>query len=105
LTFVSGTRGSLVSEGPDFRSQSVSLHTAKGVAFPVLEGAWFPDGFHGTMGELLTAIEAGREPTHNARNNLRSLSLAFAAIASAERQGPVAAGSVERLVDEAFGPP
>jgi hypothetical protein len=29
---------------------------------PTLEGNWFPDGFVGSMGELLVALEEGREP-------------------------------------------
>jgi hypothetical protein len=35
------------------------------------------------MAELLCAIEEGRDPVNNARDNLRGLSLCFAAIASA----------------------
>ncbi|MFA6242477.1 MAG: Gfo/Idh/MocA family oxidoreductase, partial [Candidatus Hydrogenedentales bacterium] len=36
-----GTKGVLVSYGPDMNSQTVQLHTANGVATPVLEGDWF----------------------------------------------------------------
>jgi predicted dehydrogenase len=55
------------------------------------EGAWFPDGFGGTMGELLCAIAEGREPYNSARHNLRSLELTLAACASADADGaPVA---------------
>ena len=54
-----------------------------GQAQPRLEGSWFPDGFHGTMAELLCAIEENREPSNSAANNLQSLALAFAAMASA----------------------
>ena len=35
------------------------------------------------MGELLCAIEEGRAPINSARENLHSLALCFAAIASA----------------------
>lgn len=95
--FVAGSRGAISSSGPDQDHQQVELTTASGVARPKLVGAWFPDGFHGTMGELLCAIEEKREPMHSARNNLASLALCFAAVASAERGKPVVPGSVRQL--------
>jgi hypothetical protein len=45
----------------------------------------------------LCAIEENRTSTINARNNLRSLELCFAAVASAESGMPVAPGSVRRM--------
>ena len=98
-TFVAGTRGAASSEGPDLNVQSVTLATAEGRARPALTGKWFPDGFHGTMGELLCAVEQKREPLNSARNNLKSLELCFAAIASASAHAPVAPGSVRKLRD------
>ncbi len=96
-TLVAGTDGTILSIGPDSRHQKLTLHTAAGQAAPDLEGCWFPDGFHGTMGELLTAIEENREPTNGARENLRSLELCFAAVASAETGRPVVPGTVRKL--------
>lgn len=56
-----------------------------------LDGAWFPDGFAGTMGELISAIAEDREPFNSALHNLLSLELTLAAVRSAERDGePVA---------------
>lgn len=49
------------------------------------------------MGELLCAMEEDREPSHSAENNLASLELAFAAIASAESGRPVKPGTVRKL--------
>jgi predicted dehydrogenase len=49
-----------------------------------LDGAWFVDGFAGTMGELLCAIAEDREPSNSARNNLATLCITQAAMASAE---------------------
>ena len=83
--------------GPDPKHQTVTLYTPEGHATPKLEGQWFPDGFHGTMGELLSAIEENREPINSARNNLKSLALCFAAVASAERHEPVVPGTVRTL--------
>jgi predicted dehydrogenase len=81
-TFVAGTSGSLVADGPDLSAQTVALTTAEGIARPLLEGQWFNDGFRGTMGELLCAVEEAREPSNSARGNLFSLALAFAAVRS-----------------------
>jgi predicted dehydrogenase len=96
-TFVAGTEGSAVSEGPDLEDQAVTLYTEDGYASPDLDGTWFPDGFQGAMAELLSAIEADREPTNSARNNLRSLELSFAAVASAEDHEPKVPGEVRTM--------
>lgn len=102
-TLVVGNHGAAQSEGPTSEHQRVELTTARGVARPRLKGAWFPDGFHGTMAELLSAIAENREPTHSARNNLASLALCFAAVASAERGEPVVPGTIRKLPDDAAG--
>jgi predicted dehydrogenase len=95
-TVISGTEGTIVSEGPSLSEQSVTIYTAEGHAKPMLEGTWFREGFHGAMAELLCAIEAGREPVNNARTNLRGLSLCFAAIASAAEGGVRLPGGVRK---------
>jgi len=81
-TAIVGTRGTVSSRGPDLGVQSVELHTEAGVARPELRGTWFNDGFAGTMGELLCAIEEDREPLNSARGNLASLRLCMAAVRS-----------------------
>lgn len=96
-TFVAGTRGTLMSTGPDLGTQTVTLVTEAGAATPALHGTWFNDGFKGTMGELLCAIEENREPRNSARNNLASLALCFAAIASANENTPKEPGTVRVL--------
>ena len=48
------------------------------------------------MGELLRAVEEKREPMNSARNNLKSLELCFAAIASAAAHQPVVPGIREK---------
>jgi predicted dehydrogenase len=95
---VVGSRGTLRSIGPSLSTQRVTLHTADGMMTPVLEGSWFPDGFQGAMAELMCAIEEEREPANSARNNLRTLALCFAAVASAER------GTAQPIADEVRGP-
>jgi predicted dehydrogenase len=94
-TVICGSRGTLRSFGPSLSEQTIVLHTADGEARPALEGTWFLNGFQGAMAELVCAIEDGREPTHNARDNLASLALCFAALASADSGGqPVVPGTV-----------
>ena len=96
-TYVTGSLGTISSSGADLRHQKVTLTTARGKASPRLYGAWFSDGFHGTMGELLSAIEEDRQPANSGRENLKSLALCFAAAASAERHKPVVPGSVRKM--------
>lgn len=96
-TYVAGTKGSITSVGPNLLEQKVTLFTAKGFGSPRLRGSWFPTGFHGAMAEFLCAIEEKREPSNGARDNLKSLALCFAAVASAEEGRPVAPGSVRRM--------
>ncbi len=96
-TYVAGSRGSLESLGPSLSEQSVTLYTADGFAQPDLQGTWFLQGFHGTMAELLCAIEENREPLNNARDNLRGLAICFAAIASAAQGMPQVPGLIRKL--------
>ncbi len=96
-TLVSGSKGIIRSAGVNLKAQRLEIITDDGIVSPHLEGTWFPDGFHGTMGELLSAIEEKREPSHSARNNLRSLELCFAAVASSLSHEPVVPGTVRKL--------
>ena len=96
-TYIAGSKGSLQSDGPDLGKQNVSLTTGDGIAYPKLEGAWFNDGFRGSMGELLCAIEENREPINSARENLLSLEMAFAAVQSRISCREVEIGSVRSL--------
>lgn len=96
-TVLVGTEGTIQSTGPGLQDQTVTLFTDEGTASPTLEGKWFDDGFHGSMGELLCAIEEDRQPYNNAVDNLRSLALAFAAIGSAHDGQPKRPGEVRIL--------
>lgn len=96
-TFVTGTKGTLSSIGPNIRKQKVVYTTAGGSGSPRLHGRWFFDGFHGTMAELLCSIEENREPTNSAQSTMPSLALCFAAIASAGEHETIVPGEVRRL--------
>jgi predicted dehydrogenase len=96
-TFVTGTDGTIESTGPDLDKQTVTLTTPKGYGRPHLSGKWFDDGFHGTMAELLCAIEEKRQPTNNARDNLQSLALCFAATRSADTGKHQVPGRITRM--------
>lgn len=84
-----GEKGALYSEGGVCGPQAVTHFSSAGQASPKLSGAWFPDGFRGAMGELLCAIEEGREPENGAMDNLKSLSICLAATRSADERRPV----------------
>jgi predicted dehydrogenase len=55
-----------------------------------LEGHWFPDGFAGSMGELMCAINEEREPFHSLAHAALTLRASLAACQSAERRGAIA---------------
>ena len=96
-TIIVGTEGTLISTGPDLKQQQVTLYRGQDAQTPELSGTWFPGGFHGTMGELLSAIEGGRESEISAANNLHSLALCFAAVHSAEQGKTIVPGSVTQI--------
>ena len=52
-----------------------------------LDGKWKPQGFAGSMGELLCAIAEEREPFNSARNNLLTLQRTFDACQSLVKDG------------------
>ena len=58
-------------------------------ACPRWEEAWFPDAFAGPMGELLLALEEGREPTISGADNLRTMALVDAAYRSVQERRAV----------------
>lgn len=97
FTYVTGSAGTITSAGPDLGKQKVTLYTEKGYGSPALESSWFPAGFHGTMAELLCSIEEDRQPSNNARANLNSLAVCFAAVASAEYGQPKVPGEVREM--------
>jgi predicted dehydrogenase len=96
-TYIGGSKGSLVSDGPNLGEQHLRVYTETGEAHPKLEGKWFNDGFGGAMGELLCALEQNRSPLNNARDNLRSLELCFAAIRSSRDGKAYAPGEVRHV--------
>lgn len=96
-SYVAGTHGVLLSNGTGNQNQTVTLETEGGRFQPQLLGKWFPDGFRGTMCELLSSIQEGRPSEIDASDNLKSLGLCFAAIQSARTQLPQTPGKVRRL--------
>jgi predicted dehydrogenase len=98
VTTIVGTKGTLRSRGPGLNDQpKMEVFLEQGQVEVPLEGCWFESGFQGTMGELLCAIEKGREPNHSARDNLRSLALCFAALKSADTGQPCIPGEVRSI--------
>ena len=97
VTTIVGTEGLLRSRGPGLNEQSgIDLFMESGHSRASLEGCWFESGFQGAMGELLCAIEENREPLHSAENNLRSLELCYADLASANSGEVIKVGTVRK---------
>ena len=72
VTTVVGTKGTLRSRGPGLNDQPMmEVFTEEGECKVPLEGNWFENGFQGTMGELLCAIEEDREPENSAKNKTK----------------------------------
>ena len=85
---ICGEKGTLRSHGDTWNTHTITLETADGIACPELHGDWLTNGFQGTMMELLSSIEHRRTPENNARTNLKSLALCFAAMHSADTLSP-----------------
>ena len=100
-SYITGSLGTASSGDSGNKQQQVTLYTAAGVAQRKLTGCWFPDGFHGAMGELLSAIAEGREATNSGEQNLTGLATCFAAIHSAETGEVVVPGKIRKLADGA----
>jgi len=95
--FIGGTKGSIICSGPDLGHHILEIRTKNGAYRPNLQGSWFPDGFHGTMGELLCAIKEKRIPWNNARDNLKSLQLCFAACVSADKGKAIEPTTINKI--------
>lgn len=87
-----GSKGTLRGIGNVNKIDEVEFANAKGTVKIPLQGQWFPDGFRGTLGEFLRAIEEDRESSISAADNLRTLELCFAVVASADTGQPVKPG-------------
>ncbi len=84
--WIHGTEGTIrgsVLRGTDFVEVERGAQLTR---FP-LEGQWFPDGFAGAMGELLSAVAEDREPENSAEHVLVSVRLGVAAVDSAGQGG------------------
>ena len=99
-TYLAGSEGSILSWGPDEKNQTLQIENSLGKFQPQLEGHWFPDAFRGTMGELLCSLEEDRPCEIAAENNLKSLELCFAAVASSMSGTPVEVGKIRKLQPE-----
>ena len=85
LWFLDGTHGSaLLSDPPGTAKLSLSFKDSpEQVQTFEIAGTWGYEGFAGSMGEMLLALEEGREPECSGRDHLESLRMAFAAVESA----------------------
>lgn len=56
---------------------------------PKFSRMWFPDAFSATMGELMCAVEEGREPSNSGRDNLGTMRAVMAAYRSIDEKREV----------------
>ena len=80
-----------------YTSPSSLRHAAKGdegFTTAQLDGSWFPDAFKGTMLDLLTALQEGKSPMLNGRENLKTIALVDAAVRSSREQCRVRLNSI-----------
>jgi predicted dehydrogenase len=63
---------------------------------PTWTESWFPDAFAGTMGQLLIALESGKEPAISGRDNLNTMALVDAAYASAREARAVTIAEIKK---------
>jgi predicted dehydrogenase len=80
--FLDGTQGSAVASQSELVLATRDDARHKHVF--AIQGAWFPDAFGGSMGELMTALAEGREPLTSGRDNLNSVKIAYAAVESSQ---------------------
>ncbi len=96
---IKGTNGALynypVGRGDTISFLSKQLSADTWIS-PTLEGKWFPHAFLGSMGELMLAVEEGREPGNSVEDNLDTLRMVFAALRSVEEQRPVWLGEIDQ---------
>lgn len=86
---IEGTKGTITHTGHSLGGDMVTVHTEDGTEEVALEGDWAHQGMHGTMGELLRAIESDNLPSNTAAHSLTGLALCFAAVRSARLNEPV----------------
>ena len=53
---------------------------------PKFSRMWFPDAFSATMGELMCAVEEGRQPSNSGRDNLGTMRAVLAAYRSIDEK-------------------
>ena len=94
---VTGSEGAIAGTGPALGANAVGFTAPDGSVEIPLKGHWFREGFLGTMGELLRAIEDGDRPANDARTVLGGLQLCFAAVLSSRRGSPVDPADVRAL--------
>ena len=89
---IDGTLGSAVCSQTELRIATVDDPYDNRVV--ALQGAWFPEAFGGSMGELLTALAERRPPLTSGEDNLSSIKIAYAAVQSSEAGEAVALANV-----------
>ena len=91
--FIDGTEGSATASNDEL-TVALKENPDHSQTFQI-EGQWFPDAFGGSMGELMRALNEGREPATTGRDNLSSIAIAYAAVESSETGRAVELGTAK----------
>ena len=84
---IDGAEGSITGT-PQWVEVTQRDEPERRVRFPI-EGAWFPEAFGGSMGELMSALNEGREPLTSSRDNLNTIRIAAAGVRSSDERRTV----------------
>jgi predicted dehydrogenase len=96
-TTIIGDRATLVLEGVDYQNQWATIYGEHGAQKISVAGKWFPDAFLACMCHFLEAIDSGETSDLEAEENLDSLQLCFAAVASSLRGVAVRPQTIDGL--------
>ena len=84
---VQGDQGTIRGDVDSRDGEYLHVDDGHEVVREQLDGSWFPDGFLGSMVELLRSIEEKTEPAHSLADNRRTVALVAAVCRSAREGG------------------
>jgi predicted dehydrogenase len=84
--FVQGDHGTIRGDVDSIDGEYLEFDEGKGSVREPLHGSWFPDGFLGSMVQLLRSIEVNQPPGHSLADNRRTVAL-VAAVCQSAREG------------------
>ena len=94
---IEGSAGVIAHTGESLGGAAATVTTEAGVSTEQLTGTWWSRGMHGSMAELLAAVEDGESPSNAAASSIPGLRLCFAAVESSRTGRPVDPQTISEL--------